>query len=135
VLIAVPVNSATVMFTMNAFDPFITSFVEIMQIESYFSTMKVVFFLLLQFVVFMLLAFVHFSVPDRVFDYHVTKERTSQVLANLALIEQFKTADSKLKKVQEEKLDLLRKVDNKTRDILKLNEENEKLKNELRRRK
>ena len=88
------------MFTLNAFDPLIVSIVDSFQIENYFPTLKIVVFLLLQFVVYLIFTFVSISIPDQVFEVKVNKERTVQVLSNLALIEQQKESSSKLIEAQ-----------------------------------
>jgi MinD-like ATPase involved in chromosome partitioning or flagellar assembly len=96
----VPINTATVMFTLNAFDPLIVSIVDSFQIENYFPTLKIVVFLILQFVVYLIVTFVSISIPDQVFEVKVNKERAVQVLSNLALIEQQKESNSKLIEAQ-----------------------------------
>ena len=134
-LLAVPINSATVMFTMNAFDPLITSMAENFQIENYFSTLKVAVFLLLQFVVFLIVTFVSISIPDESFEFRVNKERTAQVISNLAIIDQFERAESKIDKLtksnQEKDANIIqmgKEIKNLKAKINSLSSENEELK-------
>lgn len=134
-LLAVPINSATVMFTMNAFDPLIRSMADSFEIENHFSTLKIAVFLVLQFVVYLIVSFVSISIPDHVHDLKVNKDRTAQVISNLALIEQFEQEESKITKlqntIQDNRINIARM--SKEISILKervksLNDENEELK-------
>jgi peptidoglycan hydrolase CwlO-like protein len=100
VLLAVPINSATVMFTMNAFDPLIRSMADSFGLQDHFSTLKIAVFLVLQFVVYLIVTFVSLAIPDHVHDLKVNKDRTAQVISNLALIEQLEQEEGKITKLQ-----------------------------------
>ena len=87
-LIAVPVNAALIVFTMNAFDNSITELsAQTGWPSSYFLMYKVLVCFLLQYALFMVISAINILVSSEVEEIATNADRTRAVISNLALMD------------------------------------------------
>ena len=89
ILIAVPVQAALIVFTINAFDPLITfAITRAHQLPvNFFLLYKFMMFAVVQYILFLRISAINALIPNEVEGIQVVSERTSAVISSLTLID------------------------------------------------
>ena len=88
-LIAIPVNTAVVIFTMNALDPFLYYVLELTKLASYFQLFKIIAFFICQYILYSVVVSIRSLIPDQIKENVIGQERNRIVLNNLVLMDAY----------------------------------------------